>query len=208
LTLALATEKPVLPIPSFGGRSRDIWNDHRDQMIERLALSKETAEEWERQPGSSVAAEELAATMARTFLNSLVHRCFIIMPFNSDFSALVDFVIDPVVAALGDEPIHLGRREQPGDVGRQITEGLSQADYAVCVLDGMRPSVLYELGMAHALRKPVILLWKKSPSHPIDVPFDIAKEQRIEYNAIDRGLTLRLESAVRHIKRQLGSALQ
>jgi hypothetical protein len=67
---------------------------------------------------------------------------------------------------------------------------------------------LYELGMAHALRKPVVLLWKKSPSNLLDVPFDIAKEQRIEYDAVDRGLRSRLENAIRHIKRQLGSALQ
>jgi hypothetical protein len=205
LTFAFAVDKPALPIPSFGGRSRDIWDRHRDPLIKRLGLTKHEAKAWEKPPDSPRAAKKLAATMVKTFLDSMKHRCFVIMPFNENFSALIDFVINPVADALGDEAIHLGRRGQPGDVGRQISEGISTADYAICVLDGMRPNVLYELGMAEALRKPVVLLWRKDPSRPVDVPFDIAKAHRIEYEAIDHSLNSRLENAIRHIKQQLGS---
>lgn len=141
--------------------------------------------------------------MVGKFLTSLAQRCFVIMPFAEDFSPLIDFVIDPVVRSLGDEPIHLGRREQPGDVGRQTSDGLSKADYVICVLDDMRPNVLYELGMAYALGKPSILLWKKLVANTIEVSFDSVQEQRIEYESIDNQLKPRLEKVIRHIKTQL-----
>ena len=203
LTFAFATETPALPVPCFGGKSRDIWRDHRDLLIERLKISKKSATEWEQTPKNVTEARRLAKDMVKKFLASLVQRCFVIMPFAEDFSPLIDFVIDPVVRSLGDKPIHLGRREQPGDVGRQISEGLSKADYVICVLDGMRPNVLYELGMAHALGKPSVLLWKKTTDNEIRAPFDIAQEQRIKYPSIDNRLKPRLEKAIRHIKMQL-----
>ena len=67
----------------------------------------------------------------------------------------------------------------------------------------MRPNVFYELGMAHALGKSSVLLWKKTAENRIKVPFDIIQEQRIEYSAIDNNLIPRLEKAIRHIKARL-----
>jgi len=202
LTFALATEKPALPVPCFGGSARSIWHDHREALLERLRLAPDEAATWERTPTGDGEARQLARRMVEVFLASLAQRCFVIMPFAADFSPLIDFVIDPVVRGLGDEPVHLGRREQPGDVGRQISEGLARADYVVCVLDGMRPNVLYELGMAHALGKPAVLMWKRLADGALQAPFDIVQEQRIEYDSIDASLRPRLERAVRHIKRQ------
>jgi len=203
LTFAFATETPALPVPCFGGKSWDIWCDHRDLLIGRLKISEKSVAEWEQTPNNVTDARKLAKVMVKKFLASLAQRCFVIMPFAEDFAPLIDFVIDPVVRSLGDEPIHLGRREQPGDVGNQISEGLSKADYAICVLDGMRPNVLYELGMAHALGKPSALLWKKTTDIEISAPFDIVQEQRIEYRSIDNRLKPRLEKAIRHLKTRL-----
>ncbi len=88
-------------------------------------------------------------------------------------------------------------------MGSQISEGLSKADYVIYVLDGMRPNVLYELGIAHPLGKPSVLLWKKTADIEIRAPFDIAQEQRIEYRSFDNQLKPRLEKAIRHLKTQL-----
>jgi hypothetical protein len=45
-------------------------------------------------------------------------------------------------------------------------------------------------------------MWKRVADGPLQAPFDIVQEQRIEYDAIDAGLRPRLERALRHIKRQ------
>jgi hypothetical protein len=78
------------------------------------------------------------------------------MPFQESYSALYDFVIEPAVTGLGDSPIRTDRIGIPGDVGRQIADGIQRADYVIVVLDGLRPNVLYELGLAHGQGKSTI----------------------------------------------------
>lgn len=204
LTFALATETPLLPVPVFGGRCRDVWNDHSHQLAQRLELTDEELATWVTEPKSIEAAKGLARTMVATFLNSIPRRCFVIMPFRSDHSALIDLVIDPAIRALGDEPIHLGRLEMPGDVGQQISQGIACADYIVCVLDDMRPNVLYELGRAHALGKPVVLMWQRNADEVKNAPFDIDQHQRVEYDAVDDTLKNRLVNVLQNFIRETG----
>ena len=203
LAFAFATEKPALPVPCFKGKSAEIWREHRELLVSQLRIEDAVAATWEKPPRSKKEARDLADEMVSTFFSRLTLRCFVIMPFATEFSPLIDFIIDPVVRSFGDDPIHLGRREQPGDVGRQITDGISKADYVICVLDGMRSNVLYELGMAHALGKPSILLWNTEVDKDVEPPFDIVQKHHIPYTAIDNHLKPRLAKAIRHIRTQL-----
>jgi hypothetical protein len=63
----------------------------------------------------------------------------------------------------------------------------------------MRPNVLYEMGYAHALRKPLILILRKGEIATEDIPFDISVLQRIEYVRPDAGTLDRLRNAVRQV---------
>ena len=200
MTFATATSTRLLPVPTFGGAAEEHWREHRDLFIGELRIDEKTAARWEAAPEDADAAEALGAEMARIFLRSLVKRCFVVMPFADEMSALIDFVIDPAVRRHGDEPVHLGRLANPGDVGQQIREGIETADYAICVLDGLRPNVLYELGMVHALRKRVVILWKKTPDRPEIPPFDIVQEQRIDYERVDHALLNQVAEALGRIR--------
>ena len=103
-------------------------------------------------------------------------------------------MIEPVIQKAGDYPIRLDRAAVPGDVGRQIVEGIRQCDYIVAVLDGLRPNVLYELGLAHGRSKPTVLLNRLgSLSASETIPFDLSMYQRLEYETVDASLVERLE---------------
>ena len=59
--------------------------------------------------------------------------------------------------------------------------GITAAKVLVAELTGRNPNVFYELGLAHALNKPVVLV----SSNQADVPFDLQHIRVIYYDMRD-----------------------
>jgi hypothetical protein len=68
-----------------------------------------------------------------------------------------------------------------GKIIDQIWTGLKRAKVLVAELTGRNPNVLYGLGLAHALHKPVVLI----SSNEADVPFDVRHLRVIYYELTD-----------------------
>lgn len=78
-----------------------------------------------------------------------------------------------------------------GDILPHILKKISQARLVIANIDGRNPNVYYELGIAHALDKPTILLTKSLS----DTPFDLQSKNIIQYgnfNELEQKLTLAL----------------
>jgi hypothetical protein len=195
LALANALDLPILPIPTFGGAARAFWFSHREEICDRLGLEAAHAERLQDSPPSADLAKEFTSVL----LAALERRCFVIMPFTNDhqLNDLYDRAIATAVHSFGDRSIRLDREGIPGNAGQQIEQGIATCDYAVAVFDRMSPNVFYELGLAHAQRKPVIIIWstKERPT----VPFDITMHQRIDYDVVNEDLTKRICHAIRHV---------
>jgi nucleoside 2-deoxyribosyltransferase len=63
----------------------------------------------------------------------------------------------------------------------QIWAGINSAKVLVAELTTRNPNVFYELGLAHALEKPVVLISSNSD----DVPFDLKHIRVIYYDVTD-----------------------
>ena len=63
----------------------------------------------------------------------------------------------------------------------QIWSGIMAAKVLVAELTSRNPNVFYELGLAHALQKPVVLI----SSNGDDVPFDLKHIRVIYYDLND-----------------------
>jgi hypothetical protein len=198
LALALELDIPVLPVPLFGGSAAEVWHAYKDDLVPRLRLDGQTVQRWEEEaPSAHEKLQELAVEMVGALISSLERRCFVIMPFAQDFAALYDFVIEPVIRKAGDRPIRLDRAAVPGDVGGQLIDGIRRCDYVIAVLDGLRPNVLYELGLAHGRGKPTVLINRVGSLGDLaTIPFDLSMHQRLEYETVDAGLVTRLEHAL------------
>lgn len=198
LALAMELELSVLPVPTFGGPSRDYWKAYREDLIRKLELDAATVERWEQPPlDDAEQLRTLASEMVDALLASLPRRCFVIIPYHPDFTPLYDFVIEPAVYAAGDTPIHLQRMGVPGEVSAQIRESIKGCDYAIVVLDGLRPNVLYETGLAHAAGKPTVLLTRVGALDATErMPFDLSTHQRLEYQAVGADLIGRLQDVL------------
>jgi hypothetical protein len=68
-----------------------------------------------------------------------------------------------------------------GKIIDQIWSGINSARILVAELTSRNANVFYELGLAHALRKPVILV----SANKQDVPFDIGHVRVIYYDVND-----------------------
>ena len=68
-----------------------------------------------------------------------------------------------------------------GKIIDQVWEGITKSRVLVAELTGRNPNVFYELGLAHALNKPVVLV----SSNQTDVPFDLKHIRVIYYDMSD-----------------------
>lgn len=119
---------------------------------------------------------------------------FMLTPFHPDYYADYTVVVD-AANALGLEVLRGDERASGGDIFNQILKAIVSARVIVANITGRNPNVFYELGIAHALNKPVILVCEQGN----DVPFDLQSKRIIFY---DTGEELRAG-----ITRALGQAL-
>ncbi len=110
--------------------------------------------------------------------------CFVLMPFAPGFAEVWEDGIKVAVAAAGLNCLRADDIYGPGVILDDIIRNVAAARLLVADLTGRNPNVFYELGYAHALRKPVVLLVQ---SHS-DVPFDLKHFRVVEYSTTGRGL--------------------
>lgn len=108
--------------------------------------------------------------------------CFVMMPFANPIGSYYGSIYEPAIKKAGLTPVRADTDiYATGKIIDQIWSGLKRAKVLVAELTGRNPNVLYELGLAHALHKPVVLISSNEP----DVPFDVRHVRVIYYELTD-----------------------
>jgi hypothetical protein len=107
--------------------------------------------------------------------------CFIIMPFGGWFDEYYSSIYQPAIRASGLEPKRADDLYRPSTIVNDIWILTKEAKVVLADLTGKNPNVFYELGLAHALAKPAILVTESMT----DVPFDLRALRVIEYDKND-----------------------
>jgi hypothetical protein len=94
---------------------------------------------------------------------------FILMQFGEPYDTLYRDVIAPVAQAMEFHPYRADDVYRPGLVLQDIIEGLIESEIIVAEITPANPNVFYELGYAHALGKPTILLAERGRELPFDI---------------------------------------
>jgi nucleoside 2-deoxyribosyltransferase len=95
-------------------------------------------------------------------------------------------VVKAALAQSGIETISLDEVILPGALwASAISDALHRADLVVADLSTENPNIMYELGFAHALRKPTIILASRASSSKI--PSDLAGFSYLFYDPEDPG---------------------
>lgn len=108
--------------------------------------------------------------------------CFVMMPFAEPHSTYYEKVYKPAILKAGLRPVRADAEIfGTGKIIDQVWRGINAAKILVSELTTRNPNVFYELGLAHALRKPVVLV----SSNEEDVPFDLHHIRVIYYDMED-----------------------
>jgi hypothetical protein len=126
--------------------------------------------------------------------------CFVLMPFSEPFSDEAYLGIKEVVADYaGLECLRADELATPSKITDDVWTHIQRARFCVADLTTSNPNVFYEVGLCHALNKPVILLLQKGDKKP----FDIRHIRYLEYSAEDIPNLRR--QLIRAVKTQLNS---
>lgn len=157
----------------------------KPEMFEEV--SKETLEAMSRAPDSSV------------LLTSSSNLCFMLMPFNEYFDKIYKHLIYPTITEAGLKSLRADEIFSPGSIMEQIRSAIQQSRICIADLTGRNPNVLYELGIAQTLGKPIILMTQDIS----DVPFDLKHMRVILYSLDFKGI----ESARKNLSMALQSVM-
>jgi hypothetical protein len=95
--------------------------------------------------------------------------CFVIMPFGPPFDRYYQNIFAPAVRDAGLEPKRADSLFRPSPIMADIWKFVQEAAVLVADVSGKNPNVFYELGLAHAIGKPVVIVATTLD----DVPFDL-----------------------------------
>jgi hypothetical protein len=108
--------------------------------------------------------------------------CFVMMPFVPPLGNYYSIVYEPAIHKAGLKAVRADDDIfTTGKIVDQIWTGITSARVLVAELTDRNPNVFYELGLAHALDKPVVLV----ASNEKDVPFDLHHIRVIYYDMTD-----------------------
>ncbi len=108
--------------------------------------------------------------------------CFVVMPFGQPIGGYFHHIYEPAIKKAGLRPVRADADIfGTGKIIDQIWSGINAAKVLVAELTTRNPNVFYELGLAHALDKPVVLI----SSNGEDVPFDLKHIRVIYYDVND-----------------------
>lgn len=120
-----------------------------------------------------------------------VRKCFVISPIGSEGSEqrqhaddVYDFIIEPAMDEWGLVAVRSDGIAHPGRITDQMFRSLLQSDLCIAIVTFDNPNVFYELAIAHAASKPVIMLNMKGHA----LPFDVKDMRCLEYEYSPRPL--------------------
>lgn len=107
--------------------------------------------------------------------------CFIIMPLSEPFETYFKKIIKPAVDENNMYSIRGDSLFRSTHIMDDIWQSIKESSLVIAELTGKNPNVYYELGLAHALGKPAVLL----SSSIGDVPFDLRPLRVLIYDKDD-----------------------
>ena len=135
----------------------------------------------------------------KKIIKNPIEICFTIMPFGGWFDKYYEDIYCPAIKNTGLVPKRADDLYRPSNIVSDIWDYTKNAKIILADLTNKNPNVFYELGLAHAITKPAILITQSME----DIPFDLRSLRIIQYdkNSPDWGMILqsKIEKAIKEI---------
>lgn len=153
----------------------------------------EAHEEPERPPSQKIVDASMSTPERRSEgVREFLDTCFVMMPFGEWYDVYYKEIYVPAIKEAGFEPVRADELFSSGSVVEQIWEQIDKAKVLLADLTGKNPNVFYELGLAHADRKPVVF----TSGILEDVPFDLRHLRVIIYDVREPNWNQKLKTSI------------
>ncbi len=112
-------------------------------------------------------------------INEQKPKAFVIMQFSQDYNQLYEEVIKPVTEKFGIECERADEYNTTNPIIEDITNSIKEASVIIADITPDNPNVFYEVGYAHGINKPTILLSNQSREK---LPFDVSSFRTLFYD--------------------------
>ena len=128
-------------------------------------------------------------------LRRVTHDVFVATPFDDEYTVIYSDYVVPLLRKLKLSVTRADDFASPTTITDDVFNAILCARLVIADCTGRNPNVFYEIGLAHALGKPVVLITQSVD----DIPFDVAHIRYLVYEATSEGLvklSTRLKSAI------------
>lgn len=128
-------------------------------------------------------------------------HCFYLGPFSDPFNQIYADHIVGIVCSMGHTISRADQIFGTQPIIEDIWEQIYSCEYVLADVTGRNPNVMYEIGMAHTIGRPVLIMTQSIE----DVPFDLKHMRCIVYSFTPRGvkeLEEKLTGTIRFLSRQ------
>ena len=105
-------------------------------------------------------------------------KLFVVMQFTENFNNLYNDVIIPVAEKAGYEVIRADEVFSSTPILNDIIKSIKESSVIIADITPDNPNVFYEIGYAHAIKKPTILICDKTREQ---LPFDVSSFRTLFY---------------------------
>lgn len=109
---------------------------------------------------------------------------FVLMPFTQELKPVYDDHLKKTCNSCDLTVVRADDFFNAHDVMRDVWTAIYQSKIVIADCTGRNPNVFYEMGIAHTIGKPVVLITQSKN----DVPFDIRYMRYIKYDFTPRGM--------------------
>lgn len=124
-------------------------------------------------------------------------KAFVVMQFTPEFNSLYKEVIQPTCEKFGYHVIRGDDVYTNGLIIDDITKSIEEASVIIADITPDNPNVYYEVGYAHAISKPTVLLCEKQREK---LPFDVSGFRTLFYDNTIAGKSQIEERLTRHLE--------
>jgi len=103
--------------------------------------------------------------------------CFVAMPFKETFDKVYKYAIKEAIEQAGYECLRADELACGGNILNNIVQNIKNSQFIIVDMTTHNPNVMYELGLAHAWEKKVLLLIEEDS----DVPTDLSANFIVKY---------------------------
>lgn len=123
-------------------------------------------------------------------------KAFVVMQFSSPYNDVYFEVIKKVCQQEDIDVLRIDEESGPGLIIQDITRAIHESKIVIADISPLNANVFYEVGFAHALNKPTILIAEKDTK----LPFDVSSFRTLFYENSIGGKGKLEKGLKRHIK--------